>query len=64
MKNWKKVLYVTSMMFVAFVYLAASFAALRILNYPDKPVEKIENTCTAQPDKPEKITITITTTCR
>ena len=40
---------------------------------PDKPVKTVEHTCTVQPDKtkteiteikPEKFSITITTTCR
>ena len=45
----------------------------RMNQNPDKPVKNIEHTCTVQPDKtkteiteikPEKISITITTTCR
>lgn len=40
---------------------------------PDKPVKTVEHTCTVQPDKtkiditeikPEKFSLTITTTCR
>lgn len=45
---------------------AAGIAGMlnRMNRNSDKPVKTVENICTAQPDKPEKITITITTTCR
>lgn len=54
---------------------AAGIAGMlnRMNRNSDKPVKTVENTCTVQPDKtkteiteikPEKFSITITTTCR
>lgn len=60
----------------AFIIAAASSIAgmqERMNQNPDKPVKNVEHTCTVQPEKtkteiteikPEKISITITTTCR
>lgn len=60
--------------FLAAFILFLTDTLITVLNpNPDKPVKNVEHTCTVQPDKtkteiteikPEKITITITTTCR
>lgn len=58
----------------AFILFLVDTLIITVLNpIPDKPVKTVEHTCTVQPDKtkteiteikPEKFSITITTTCR
>lgn len=68
-------LYLIPFLAAFIIAAAASIAQMqdRMNQNPDKPVKNVEHTCTVQPEKtkigiteikPEKISITITTTCR